>query len=465
MSRGKRRAAVLAVPLAAVVLVGAAAWAVTSGGDETSPTLATVGRATVREVVEAPGQVVARAAVTVTSPAQGTVAELRVADGARVEQGQVLLRIDSPTARARLEQARQADAQLARSTPGAVDLRAPASVQRQAAATAKAAADGFASARAAAEAIPDPAARAQALATVTSAESQFAVAQQAAQDSLDRLNAGASSLTSAAAALVDAQRLQTRAAIAVAQSTVDSLVVRAPVAGVVTFGAAGAGSGTSGLDDALSALPSGLAGQASDLLGSAAGAVAGGSSGGAGTPVIAEGLPVSSGASLLTVTDDSDVSLSAEVDETDILLVQRGTRAGVELDAVPGTTYQASVTSVEANPASSAAGSVSYRVRLRLGDAVTPDGSDAPTPRPGMSAVVDLRVRTAKDAVSVPAAAVFKVGDRDAVWVAEGHELRRRMVSLGAQGEDLVQVVSGVEAGERVVVSGADRVHDGQHVA
>ena len=81
-----------------------------------------------------------------------------------------------------------------------------------------------------------------------------------------------------------------------------------------------------------------------------------------------------------------------------------------------------------------------------------------------MSAVVDLRVRTAKQAVSVPATAVFRVQDRDAVWVAEGRLLRQRVVTLGAQGEDLVQVTSGVKPGDRVVVSGADRVRDGQRL-
>src|SRR4051812_48728642 len=132
MSRGTRRAAAVAVPLAAVALIGATAYAVTSGGGPVAPRTIVVGRSTVREVVEAPGQVVARAAVTVSSPAEGTIAELQVADGARVHQGQVLLRIDSPAAEDRLAAARKADAQLASSVPAPLDVSAPASVQSQA---------------------------------------------------------------------------------------------------------------------------------------------------------------------------------------------------------------------------------------------------------------------------------------------------------------------------------------------
>ena len=462
MSRGKRRAALIAGPLVVVALIGATAYAVTSPGGTDPLQTASVGRSTVREVVEAPGQVVARAAISVTSPAAGTIAQLAVADGARVKQGQVLLRIDSPSARSRLEQAQEADAQLAKSVPRQASLGPSASARKQAADADAAAKDGFAQAREAAQAIPDPTLRAQALSSVTAAEAQYSLARQTAQDSLDSLNSGAGNISSAVAALVQAQRLQTRAAIEVAQRSVDGLVVRAPVAGVVTFGGQTSGGGASGLQDALGSLPAGLAGQASELLGGASGAVPGGSS--AGTPVIAEGLPVDSGTALLTLTDDSDVSLTAEVDETDILLVKRGVRAGVEFDAVPGAVYQAAVTSVEANPASSSAGSVSYRVRLRLDEGRLSDGSDAPLPRPGMSAVIDLRVRTATKALSVPASAVFRAGTRDAVWVVENGRARQRIVTLGAQGEDLVQVDSGLKEGERFVVTGADQVTDGERV-
>jgi HlyD family secretion protein len=34
-------------------------------------------------------------------------------------------------------------------------------------------------------------------------------------------------------------------------------------------------------------------------------------------------------------------------------------------------------------------------------------------------------------------------------------------VTLGVQGEDVVQVLAGLDAGERIVIAGADRVHAG----
>ena len=179
---------------------------------------------------------------------------------------------------------------------------------------------------------------------------------------------------------------------------------------------------------------------------------------------LAVGVPVTSGSPLLTVTDTSGLGVVAEVDETDVLLVRRGVEAGIELDAVPGATYDGRVTAVDGSPTTAARGGVTYRVRLSLARGTTADGERAPQPRPGMSAVVELRVRSAEAAVSVPSAAVVRDGERDAVFVEADGAYRRREVQLGAEGEDLVQVVSGLDVGERIVTRDADRLSDGQRV-
>jgi hypothetical protein len=82
-----------------------------------------------------------------------------------------------------------------------------------------------------------------------------------------------------------------------------------------------------------------------------------------------------------------------------------------------------------------------------------------------MSAVAHLRVRTAVDAVAVPAAAVFTVDSGEAVWLLRDGRAVRQAVRVGVQGEDLVEIVSGVAAGDRVVVSGTDKVSEGQDLS
>jgi HlyD family secretion protein len=446
-------------PVAAVVAVLLAGVAACTGGDEDAVSLGTVSLRTVSEVVEAPGTVTARASATVTAAATGTVKHLAVEDGQRVRAGTVVLVIDAPSAQEQLRQAQQADQQAARagtvSFPGA-DL---SGVQRSADGAARRA---FAAARKAARLIPDAKQRAGALAEVARAEAEHAAASAQAAAAVGRFNAGLGSLSEALSSLAGAQRIQTRAAVAVAERTVAALTVRAPIDGVVALGSGtgGAGADASAL---LGQLPPDAQGQASQLFGGSAGlGAAGGGAGAAGGSALTEGSPVQAGATLLTITDVSELSLTAEVDETDVLLVRPGVSAEVELDAVPGATYDAKVRTVDVSPTTSARGGVSYSVRLTLGGGRGADGDPAPRPRPGMSAVVGLLVRSVPDAVAVPASAVVRDENRDTVWVAENGRARKRVVRLGAQGDAFVEVREGVKPGDRVVVRGAERVREGQ---
>jgi RND family efflux transporter MFP subunit len=170
---------------------------------------------------------------------------------------------------------------------------------------------------------------------------------------------------------------------------------------------------------------------------------------------------VAAGTPIVTIVDLTRLGLVAEVDETDVLLVRTGVAADVELDAATGATYSATVRSTDLLPTTSARGGVSYRVRLDLAAGKFTDGTAAPGPRPGMSAVVRLRVRQATDAVTVPASAVVNADGRDTVWAVRDGEYQRVPVTLGVQGEDVVQVTGGLNAGQRIVVGGTDQVHAG----
>ncbi|MFG1860495.1 efflux RND transporter periplasmic adaptor subunit [Microbispora bryophytorum] len=455
------------VPLLAVLLAAGC----TSAEPQKAP-VAVVTRTTVSEVVEAPATVGARATATLTAPASGTVARLYVQDGDTVKKGQILARISSPQARQQLSAARKADRQAARpvsfgGAPVGVRLprlRLPSSLDAHVARS-------FAQARKAARSIGDRTARARLLAAVDAADKVQRARRRALDEVLDGLtrsldqtlsqvsgqvSAGMSGLSASMASLRAASRSQTRAAVHAAERAVDALVVRAPFGGVVTLGGASSAAGGAGLGALVSQLPAGLASQAG-----AAAAVPAGRSGG----TIATGVPVAAGDPIVTVTDVSVLTLSADVDETDVLLVRRGTPAEVEFDAVTGATYTGSVTGVGVTPKEGATGGVSYPVRLRLGRGAYDDGGAAPAPKPGMSAVVRLAVRRSENATAVPASAIVTSGRETIVWAVRGGRAERRVVRLGAQGDAVVEILSGVSPGERVVVRGADAVRPGQSLS
>jgi HlyD family secretion protein len=382
-----------------------------------------------------------------------------VKDGQRVAAGALLVRISSPQAQAQLTQARSALAQVDSSAPSSPALLT-GGTQTQADSAARSA---FASARKAAAGITDARLKAVALTQIATAEHQFQLAAAQARAAIAAINSGIGSLSSALASLTAAQRVQAQTAVQIAQNAVDALEVTAPIAGTVQLGGGPAPSGSgSDLGDVLSQLPADQQQQAASALGG--GAAPTGAEVQTTGPVTV-GSPVSTGTTLATIVDVSTLALAADVDETDVFLVKPGVKAEAELDAVPGARYPATVASVGLSPTQSARGGVSYRARLTLAAGTMPDGSRAPTPRPGMSAVADLQVRTARDAISVPATAIVRSGDRDAVWVVEGGRARRRAVTVGTEGEDAVAVTAGLRVGEQVVVRGADQVQEGQELS
>jgi multidrug efflux pump subunit AcrA (membrane-fusion protein) len=420
--------------------------------------LGTAGRADVTEVVDAPATVTARAVATLSSPADGTLASLAVEPGATVTPGQILAVIDSPAAQDRLAAAEEALRAIegGGSAGGVRDLSA---VQGRTDAAASAA---FASAREAANRIADQATRDALLTQVAAAEAAYREAAASARAVVVAVQRGLASVGQAMNALTAAQRAQAQAAYDLARSAVEALTLRAPVAGVVQMGGPAAGGGAPSLGDLLGSQAGTVPGLPADAAAAAGAAGASGRSGPGVDPAPGVGARVAAGTTIMTVVDLTDPGLLAEVDETDILLVAPGVKATVELDAAPGARYEATVRSVDLLPVSSAQGGVSYRARLALAAGEFADGRAAPAPRPGMSAVAHLEVRSAAGAVVVPAAAVFNADGRDSIWVVRGGRAQRVPVTIGVSGEDLVQVTDGVTEGERVVVRGADKVRAGQ---
>jgi multidrug efflux pump subunit AcrA (membrane-fusion protein) len=438
-----RVAAVVGVVLAAAGLAGCS-------GEDDGVAVGVVATEDVAEVVDAPGSVVAAATATVSASGTGTVARLDVTEGQRVQAGDVLFVVDSPQAQQQLAEAREADAALVvdPAVPG-VALGSEQSDARAAAAAA------FAEARARAEAITDLEVRESTLLAIDTAEANYELSVASSDAVANQVQAGVAALADAVSALGEAQRIQTRAAVTAAQQAVDALTVRAPIPGTVSLtAAAGSGGGAApDLSDAASLL-SGGGGAPQDLEG-----LLGGGGGAEVTGVLRAGQPVSSGQPVLTVTDDSALSVAAQVDETDVLLVQAGTPAEVVLDARPGDAVPAEVASIDPAPTVSARGGVAFTVRVPLPEAAR-EGL-----LPGMSAIVGLTVREAPDVPVVPATAVVRRDGGDAVWAVDDEgRARLRPVELGVLGDGVVEVVDGVAEGDRVVTSGADLVSEGEEV-
>jgi cobalt-zinc-cadmium efflux system membrane fusion protein len=150
---------------------------------------------------------------------------------------------------------------------------------------------------------------------------------------------------------------------------------------------------------------------------------------------------------LFTVADLARVWLIAQVFERDAVNLRPGSTAHVTFAALPGQELDGNVTQIGRQVD---AGSRTVPVRVELSNA---DG----VLRPGMSASARLEVAGETERILVvPVAALQRVGERWLAFVPESpQEFEMRPVGRGRDLGNDVEVVSGLKAGETVVVEGA----------
>jgi Cu(I)/Ag(I) efflux system membrane fusion protein len=157
-----------------------------------------------------------------------------------------------------------------------------------------------------------------------------------------------------------------------------------------------------------------------------------------------EGGRFMAGEALFRIADLSRVWIIADLYEQDLARVQVGQGAQVVLDAWPGRSFAARVGYLY--PTLDTA-TRSTRVRLEL------DNGEGLL-RPGMFVQVALAVGDVTPKTVVPGSAIIDDGERRVVLRALGEgRFKPQAVKLGERGREWVEVLEGVEEGERVVVS------------
>lgn len=151
------------------------------------------------------------------------------------------------------------------------------------------------------------------------------------------------------------------------------------------------------------------------------------------------------GQSVYRIADLSLVWIEAEIYEKDLSRVDLGQHAEVTFEAYPGRNYNAVVTYI--HPTVSIQ-SRTARVRLEV-----PNPSEEL--KPGMYAQLSFRGLPAPPTLVVPRSAVVVTGQRTLVFVSEGRALLPREVVPGRSAGQLVEILQGVQEGERVVSSAA----------
>jgi len=157
-----------------------------------------------------------------------------------------------------------------------------------------------------------------------------------------------------------------------------------------------------------------------------------------------EGQYVTPKTELFSIADLSTVWVYGDIFEQDLSWVAVGDEATIRVAAVPGCTFRGRIDYVYPYLESRTR---TVKVRMVFDNA---DG----LLKPEMFADVTVQANRQVDAVVVPSEAIVRSGSHDQIFVAlDGGRFEPRDVTLGVSSEGETQVLSGVNAGERVVTS------------
>jgi multidrug efflux pump subunit AcrA (membrane-fusion protein) len=165
------------------------------------------------------------------------------------------------------------------------------------------------------------------------------------------------------------------------------------------------------------------------------------------------------------ISSTGSLEVRAYVAERFISKMRVGLRAELTLDAYPGRTFRATVRELSpvVDPVSR-----TLEVKLSIG------ASDAQL-RSGMFAKVKVYTDERGSVVTVPVASVVRRGGESFLFVAEDGPpaadgakalsvAKKRAVKMGILVDDRLEIVEGIEAGERVVMRGQTLLDEGSKI-
>lgn len=160
---------------------------------------------------------------------------------------------------------------------------------------------------------------------------------------------------------------------------------------------------------------------------------------------VKEGDYVAEGGTVVQLADLSTLWAEAQVYSSQLSLVDKGDQAIVQFPEMQGTEIKGKIEfmSPEINP----------DTRINLIRVTIPNPGNHL--KPGMPAYVIIK-NTESKSLSLPTDAVIRDNRGASVWVQiKGNKFRYKMVEIGKESNDRVEIKSGLKDGEVVVISGA----------
>ncbi len=173
-----------------------------------------------------------------------------------------------------------------------------------------------------------------------------------------------------------------------------------------------------------------------------------------GLRAVSPGTLVTPGTVITTLDDIDPVKLDFSVPETFFSAVRAGLTIQALSDAYPGEAFQGQITAVDTR--------IDPETRSVVARAIIPN-ADLRL-RPGMLMRVEI-IKNRRESMTVPEAALVPLDTRVFVYKLSNEETAERVqIQTGARRPGEVEVLSGLDIGDQIIVAGTNRIRPGQPV-
>lgn len=165
------------------------------------------------------------------------------------------------------------------------------------------------------------------------------------------------------------------------------------------------------------------------------------------------GSQVDTRGKILTVSDMSSMVIKAEVNEKYFTAIKKGRKLELVLNAYPGDTLTGIISLVYplVDPSTR---SISFDIRIE---------NSSKQLLEGMMASVKIPVEVKKDIIAIPEKAVLtSTGNSPFIYLLGKDSLvHHRNVETGIRSGNMLEISSGLDEGEKVIVKGQEMLHEG----
>jgi len=174
------------------------------------------------------------------------------------------------------------------------------------------------------------------------------------------------------------------------------------------------------------------------------------------TPI---GAAANAKAAVVSIADMNSLQVEVDVSETSITTIRVGQPCDIQLDALPDTRFRGEVHAIVPTVDRSKA-TVLVKVRFLDKDRrMLPDMSAKVSFLPRKLAPGEMKPRLAAGR-----SALINLNGRTFAYLLEGNRVRESPVRVGAMFGDMVEILSGLKAGDRVVVKPPKGLKDGSRI-